>query len=184
MIDQLMDLVRESGQQTVVENPAVPNEQNEAVMQEASSSIFSGLQNVMQTGGPGALKNLFEGVESGDHSHPAVQQVASQTSNNLSEKFGLNSGAAKSIAASLIPVVLAKLMNRSRNADSSSGFSIGNILASLTGGTSQPGVPGGNQQQGSGDIMGNISRMGAKFGLDKDGDGDTDLNDLMRMFGR
>src|SRR5687768_2028929 len=104
MLDQLMELVRESGQQTVVENPAVPNEQNEAVLQEASSSIYSGLQEQLQSGGPGALKTLFEGVESGDNNNPAVQQVANQFSGNIMEKFGLNSGAAKAIAISLIPM--------------------------------------------------------------------------------
>ena len=182
MFDQLLELVRDSGQQAVVENPAVPNEQNEAVMQEASSSLYSGLQNVAQTGGPAALKSLFQGVENGDHSNPAVQQVASQVSGNLTQKFGLNSSTAQSIATSLIPVVLGKLMNRSRNADNSSGFNVGNILGSIFGGGSQPGGPGSQPQ--SGGLMGNLSSMGTKFGLDKDGDGDTDLNDLMRMFGR
>ena len=181
MFDQLMELVRESGQQTVVENPVVPNEHNEAVMQEASSSIFSGLQNTMQTGGPGALKSLFQGVQSGDNDNPAVQQVANQFSGNLMQKFGLDSGAAKSIAISLIPMVLSKLMHRSQNADSSSGFSIGNILGSLMGGGAQP--AGGQPQAAGGGMMGNLSSMGARFGLDKDGDGDTDMKDLMSMFG-
>ena len=180
MFDQLMELVRDSGQQTVVENPDVPNEHNEAVMQEASSSIFSGLQNMMQTGGPGALKSLFQGVQSGDTNHPAVQQVANQFSGNLMQKFGLNSGAAKAIAISLIPMVLSKLMHRSQNADSSSGFSIGNILGSLMGGGSQPSGMGQPQQAGGG----MLSNLGTKFGLDKDGDGDTDMKDLMSMFGR
>lgn len=196
MFDQLMELVRESGQQTVVENPEVPNEHNDAVMQEASSSIYSGLQNMMQTGGPGALKGLFEGVQSGDNNHPAVQQVANQFSGNLMQKFGLGSGAAKSIAISLIPMVLGKLMNRSKGASPDSGFSIGNILGSLMGGSGGGGMLGGmlgglgggqqNQQpqqsNTGGGMMGGLSSMGAKMGLDKDGDGDTDMNDLMAMF--
>lgn len=185
MLDQLMELVRQSGQQTVVENPAVPNQYNEAVMEEASSSIFSGLQNQLQTGGPGALKTLFQGVESGDTNNPAVQQVANQFSGNIMQKFGLDSGAAKALAISLIPMVLSKLMNRSRGADSNSGFSIGNILGSLMGGgAAQPSGFGQPQRQQGGGMMGNLSNMGTKFGLDKDGDGDTDLKDLMSMFGR
>ena len=173
MFDQLMDLVRESGQESVVNNPAVPNEHNEAVMQEASSSIFSGLQNMLQTGGPGALKGLFEGVQSGDQNHPAVQQVANQFSGNLMQKFGLGSGIAKSIAISLIPVVLSKLMGRAQSAgNSNSGFSITNILGSLMGG-GQP------QMAGAG---GGLSGIGNSLGLDRDGDGDTDMKDLMGMF--
>ncbi len=182
-----MELVRENGQQTVVKNPAVPNSQNEAVMQEASSSIFSGMQHMMQTGGPGALKSLFEGVQSGNTNHPAVQQVANDFSGNLMQKFGLDSGAAKALAISLIPMVLGKLMHRTQNAPQGSGFSIGSILGSLMGGGALGGLMGGGQSQQaqaqSGGMMGSLSSMGAKMGLDKDGDGDTDLNDLMSMFG-
>src|SRR5688500_13738706 len=101
MFDQLMELVRESGQQTVVQNPAVPNEQNEAVMQEATTSIQSGLQQVAQTGGAGGLKNLFQGVQNGDNDNPQVQQLTNQFSGNMMQKFGMNAGTAKSLAASL-----------------------------------------------------------------------------------
>jgi hypothetical protein len=185
MLDQLMDFVRESGQQTVVENPAVPNEHNEAVMQEASSSIFSGMQNMLQTQGPGALKSLFEGVQSGDTNRPEVQQVANQFSGNIAEKFGINSNAAKAIAISLIPVVLGKLMHRSQNADSSSGFSIGNILGSLMGGgNNSPQTAGIPQQTSNSGGGGMLSSIGNSLGLDKNGDGQTDLKDLMSMFGR
>src|SRR5690606_7174173 len=90
MLNQLMELVRDSGQQTVVQNPAVPNEQNEAVLQEASSSIYGGMQQLMQTGGAGALKSLFQGAEQGDMQNPAVQQVANQFSGNLTQKFGFD----------------------------------------------------------------------------------------------
>jgi len=188
MINQLMELVRDSGQQTVVENPEVPNEKNEAVMEEASSSIHCGLKDMLQTGGPGALKRLFEGVQSGDNDNPAVQQVANQFSGNLTQKLGIGSGTAKSIAGKLIPAVLGKLMNRSKNAESDSSFSIGNILGSLSGGDGQlegPGQPDGpGQPQGEGGLMGKISNMGTRLGLDKDGDGDTDLKDLLSMFRR
>jgi hypothetical protein len=185
MFDQLMELVRESGQQTVVQNPEVPNEHNEAVLQEATSTIQNSMQDMAQTGGPRALKTLFEGAEAGDTQNPAVQQVANNLSGNLMQKFGLNSGIAKSIAISLIPMVLGKLMGRARGADSNSGFSMGNILGSLLGGGALagmiPGMGGSTQQQGGG---GMLSNMGTKFGLDRDGDGDTDLNDLMSMFRR
>lgn len=186
MFEQLMDLIKQSGQQSVIENPAVPNEHNDAVMQEASSSIFTGLQNMMQTGGPGALKGLFEGVQSGDNNNPAVQQVANHFSGNLMQKFGLDSGAAKALAISLIPMVLGKLMNNSKNAAPGTGFSITNILGSLMGGgaanSSTAGINPGQPQQAGGGMMDTISNLGTKFGLDKDGDGDTDLNDLMAMF--
>jgi hypothetical protein len=186
MFEQLMELVRESGQKTVVENPEVPNEHNEAVMQEATTSIQNGMQQIARTGGPGALKTLFQGVESGDHNNPQMQQLTNNVSGDLMQKLGLNSGIAKTIAISLIPMVLGKLMGRSRGAEQGSGFSMGNILGSLLGGGSLanmiPGMGGGGstQQQSGGGGM--LSNMGSKLGLDRDGDGDTDLQDLMGMF--
>ena len=44
MFDQLSELVKQFGGEAVVNNPAVPNEQNDAVMQEAGGSILSGLK--------------------------------------------------------------------------------------------------------------------------------------------
>ena len=44
MFEQLTQLVQQFGNDAVVRNDAIPNEQNEAVMNEASSSIISGLQ--------------------------------------------------------------------------------------------------------------------------------------------
>ena len=173
-----MDLIRESGQQTVVENPEVPNDQNEAVMQEASSSIAGGVQHLMQHGGPEAVQSLFEGVQQGDTSHPAVQQVSNHFAGNLMQKFGMNSGTAQSIAMSLIPMVLGKLMHRSGGAQGG-GFNIGSILGGLMGGGAAGGPTGGG-----GGMLGGLSSMGAKLGLDKDGDGDVDMNDLGSMFKR
>jgi len=174
-----MEIVRQQGQQAVVANPDVPNEHNEAVMQEASSTITSQMQGMLQQGGPGAIKNLFEGVQSGDPNHPAVQGMANNFAGNIAEKFGINSSAAKALAISLIPMVLSKVMNRAKDPNDS-GFNIGSILGSLMGGNNN--APGQPQQQQGGDLMGQLSNMGTKFGLDKNGDGKTDLSDLMKMF--
>jgi hypothetical protein len=57
------------------------------------------------------------------------------------------------------------------------GFDLGGLIGSLTGGNL-----GGGNQPSSGGLGGNLGSMGAKLGLDKDGDGDVDLNDLTKMF--
>jgi hypothetical protein len=151
------------------------------------------MQGMLQQGGPGAIKNLFEGVQSGDANHPAVQGMANNFAGNIMEKFGINGNAAKAIAVSLIPMVLSKVMSRAKDPNDS-GFDIGGILGSLMGGGGAGGALGGmlggnsnapgqpQQQQQGGDLMGQLSSMGAKFGLDKNGDGKTDLADLMKMF--
>ena len=47
MFEQLTELVKQYGGEAVVNNPAVPNDQNDAVMNEASSSIVDGLKNIL-----------------------------------------------------------------------------------------------------------------------------------------
>lgn len=51
MLEQLSDLVKQYGNEAVVNNSSVPNELNEGVMDEASTSIFSGLQKIISDGG-------------------------------------------------------------------------------------------------------------------------------------
>lgn len=188
MFEELMQIIQQQGQQSVVANPDIPNEHNDAVMQEASSSITSGMTQMLEQGGPGAIKQLFEGVQSGDNSNPQVQSLSNNFAGNIMEKFGINANAAKALAVSLIPVVLSKVMGRAKDPNEP-GFNLGSILGSLMGGGSnatpqqQPQVAGAPAPAGGGmDWMGTLSTMGAKFGLDKNGDGKTDLQDLMKMF--
>lgn len=44
MLENLFNLIKEQGQEVVVNNPAVPNEQNNAVLASATSSVAEGLQ--------------------------------------------------------------------------------------------------------------------------------------------
>jgi ribosome assembly protein YihI (activator of Der GTPase) len=176
MLEQLQQIVQQFSQQAVVENQAVPNEQNQAVMDEAQNTIVNGLQNLAQSG---QLNNLAEQVQAGqavDTNHPAVQQLSGNLAGNLMQKFGLNNGAATGIASSLIPMVLGKILgNKSQGAGA---FDLGGLLSSLGGGAAT-----GQAQSGfaGGGLMDKISNIGAQFGLDKDGDGDVDLNDIKKM---
>ena len=65
MLEQLMDLVREHAQGAVVNNPAIPNEQNEAVMGAATESIASGLQQELASGNTDGVLSLLSGAENG-----------------------------------------------------------------------------------------------------------------------
>jgi hypothetical protein len=56
MFEEIMQLVKKHAQDAVVNNPAVPNENNEAVIQEAGSSIVNELKNLFNSGG---ISNLF-----------------------------------------------------------------------------------------------------------------------------
>ena len=59
MFEQLMDLVKQNSGEAVVNNSAVPNEQNEEVMSAASGSIMDSLKGMMSGGGAANVLNLF-----------------------------------------------------------------------------------------------------------------------------
>lgn len=149
MFDQIMELIQQSGQQSVVNNPDVPNEHNEGVLKEAGRSIMSALGKLTQTGQVNEVLASPEG-------HPAVQEIQGNFATNIIQKFGINPGAAGNIAATLIPTILSAVSGKT------GGLDLQSILQSFGGG--------------------NLSSLGAKFGLDKDKDGDVDLNDVTKMF--
>lgn len=159
MLDQLKDLVQNFGQQAVVENQAVPNEKNEAVMQEAQQNIQDNLQQMAQNG---QLQQLAQDVQSGKDSanHPAVQQMQSSMISNLTQKFGLDNAAASGIASSLIPSLMHKVLGAGSN------FDLNGLLSSF----------------GGGNLKSQINNIGGKLGLDKDNDGDVDMNDIKKLF--
>ena len=175
MLEQLMQLIQQSGQQAVVENNEVPNEYNDAVLNEAQQSITSGLQGLASTGELNALMNTQD--EAQVAAHPAVQNISNNFMGSIMEKFGLNKGTAAMIASAVIPMVLSKMMNKGGGQQSGGGFDLGGLLSSLTGG----GAPQGQASQGGGGLMDSLSNIGAKMGLDKDGDGDVDLSDLSKL---
>lgn len=166
-----MDMVRQSSQQAVVENPEVPNEQNEAVIQETGNSLLNSIKGMIQGGNLGNVMELMQSAQSGNTNAPVVQQLNGNLSNDLAAKFGFSGGTAASIASSVIPAILAKLGSKPGG-----GFDLSAIMGMLNGG-------GGAGSSGGG-FMAQASAMGAKLGLDKDGDGDVDLNDVKGMFGR
>lgn len=182
MIDQLMQLIQQSGQQSVVENNEVPNENNDAILNEAQQSIASGLQGLASTG---ELNTLMGSAQNPQQvaAHPVVQNISNNFMGSIMEKFGLSKGTAATIAASIIPMVMGKMMNKGGGQQGGSGFDLGGLLSSLTGGnaTSQAQGQPQPQQQSGGGIMDTLSNLGAKFGLDKDGDGDVDMSDISKM---
>ncbi len=167
MFEQLTQLVQQYGGNAVVNNSAVPNEHNEAVISETSNSIFSGLQKIASEGGVEQLAGLFNGSSPIDSSNPVVQQITQQVSGNLGEKFGLSSETSSGVAASMIPQILSSLVNKAKDPNDSS-FNISDIISSIS----------GNSGQAS-NIMDTISKYGTQFGLDQNADGKVDVADVM-----
>ena len=111
-VDTNRELAQQFGVDSVVNNAAVPNEKNEAVINEASSSVVSGLQKMVADGDLSQLATLFQGDNAKDTSNPAVQKLTQQLTGNLSEKLGIDSSAAAGVASSIIPKILASLVGK------------------------------------------------------------------------
>ena len=167
MFEQLTQLVQQYGGDAVVNNAAVPNEHNEAVIGETSNSIFAGLQKIASEGGAEQLAGLFNGTSAIDNSNPVVKQITQQLSGSLGEKFGLSSETSSGVAASMIPQILSSLVNKAKDPNDNS-FNISDIISSIS----------GNSGQAS-NIMDTISKYGMQFGLDQNADGKVDVADVM-----
>ncbi len=168
MLDQLMDLLKQQGQSAVIDNPAIPNEQNNQVLGDAGSSIMSGLQGALAGGGLAQVMRLFgnNGSGGGLLDNPIVRNIMNSFTGKLTSDYNMNPSQASQVSSSLIPQVLAGL--RSKVADpNDTSVDINSVMQSLTGGQ-------------AGGI--NFQDMLQKFqgaGGDVDGDGDTDLQDII-----
>lgn len=169
MFEQLTQLVQQYGGSAVTNNTAVPNEHNEAVINETSTSIFAGLQKIASEGGGEQLASLFNGKSPIDSSNPVVQQITQQLSGSLGQKFGLSSETSSGVAASMIPQILSSLVNKAKDPNDSS-FQITDIISSIS----------GNSGQASG-IMETINKYGMQFGLDQNNDGKIDAADAVAL---
>jgi hypothetical protein len=132
MLENLEQLIRDNAQDVIVNNTAVPNEQNENAIQAASSSIFDTLKDQLTSGNAANLAEIFNKGEA-SAANPVVQQASSSLTDKLAA-FGINADTAKNIGAALIPVILGKLANKTNDPNDSS-FNIQDVLGKLAGGS-------------------------------------------------
>jgi hypothetical protein len=157
MLEQLANLVKQFSGDAVVNNPDIPNEHNENVMAEATSSISGGLQNAIAGGGLQNVLGLLTGGGgnggSGIMGNSLVQSMVGSFAGKLLSKYGISPQIAGPLATSLIPKVLNGLISKTNDSNDSS-FNLQGILSSLTG-------QGGQQQAGGGgfDIAGILSSL-------------------------
>ncbi len=139
MLDQIIKLVQQIGKDTVVDNPEVPDEHNQEVMQEATGTITSGLKNVMAGGGFNNILDLFKSGsregKAGLLQNPMVSMMIGHFINKLMGKYNMNRASAGKVANNLIPDVLEGLVSRTTsNAPENDAFDFNDLIGSLTGG--------------------------------------------------
>jgi uncharacterized membrane protein YeaQ/YmgE (transglycosylase-associated protein family) len=204
MLQELFNLVKSAAANSIINNPDVPNEQNNEVVAEATNTVASGLRNVVAGGGVQNLLEMFGNKKTGKTgllSNPLVTMMIGHFANKLMNKYRMGSGQANNVANSLIPSVIESLINKT-NDPNESQFSLDALLNSITGGQSEElfrqaggnqGIDlndllnqfgGGNQQAtGSGGLLDIVTKMaqGAQQQQQKNG---GSLLDLIKGFNR
>jgi len=132
MLKNLLELVKENAGDAIINNPAVPNEKNDAVIQEATNSLFKALKGTAKTQGVNSIKDMFQQGGSNVASSPVANNLSAGVAGDLMKKFGLDKGAANGIVAMLIPIVLSKLVNKTNDPKDNS-FGLDDIIGSLAG---------------------------------------------------
>jgi hypothetical protein len=176
MLDQLLKTLVSQGQQHVIQNPEIPNEYNQQVLGEAGNSIFSGLQGMLANGGLSQIMNLLSGGGSTQQNqaggisslltNPMVQNIIQSFTGKLTEQYNLSPAAAQNVGNSLIPDVLQRFSQQVSDPNDSS-VDFNSVIQSLTGG------------QAGGTNFNDLASRFSNMGGDTDGDGDTDLQDII-----
>ena len=165
MFEQLTQLVQQYGNDAVVKNDAIPNEQNQAVMEEAGGSILSGLKDMAAGGNFGDLAGMLSGKTPIDMNNPVVASLSEKVTGNLGSKFGLSTEAAGGVAEGLIPQILSGLVNKAQDPNQP-GFNVSDLIGAISGGNSSG-------------LMDAVSKYGGQLGLDQDGDGQVGMSDAI-----
>ncbi len=170
MLQELFNLVKQSANDSVINNPDIPNEKNDEVVAEATNTVASGLRNVVAGGGLQSIVSLFNKGGSGKSgllSNPIVSMMIGHFAGKLMSKFNIGGSQANNVASSLIPNSLSNLINKS-NDPADEGFSLEKLLRSITGGKTEEVVEEERTKGNSGfnlqDILSQFSGDGKQAG--------------------
>ena len=184
MLEELFNLVKGSANDSVINNPDVPNEHNDAVVAEATNTVASGLRNMVSGGGLQNILSLFGNNQQGGQqntqsllSNPIVNMMIGHFAGKLMSKFNLGGSQASSVANNLIPSVISNLISKTNDPNNSS-FSIEKLLSSITGGQSNQVA---EEQQAGGNTGFNFQNLISQFsgGGQNGGSGSGGLIDIV-----
>lgn len=168
MLEQLLNMLKEQAGTAIIQNPDIPNERNDEAVADVTSNIAVGLQQALAGGQFNDVLSLLGGRGGDLQNNPLANQLSGNAIESLMNKFNLNQGQAGNVVSNLLPGVLQNLISKT-NDPSDNSIDLQGIFNSLTGG-----------KTGGLDLQGLLGRV-TQGGLDRDGDGDTDLNDIISM---
>ncbi|MDF2381582.1 hypothetical protein JMG10_08920 [Nostoc ellipsosporum NOK] len=205
MLDQIAQLVKQYGEEAVVSNKDVPDEQNNAVMAEATKTVTNGLQNVMAGGGLQNILDMFKGNGqdgqggggiAGLLKNPMVTMMIGHFISKLTTKFNMSPAQASNVANQLIPNVLNDMVTKTASTESSNAaFNIDDLIGSLTGGKNFnlqgmleqfTGGGNGNGDKGGGfdlqDIISKVTQGAQEKKSGKEAEGGGGIADMIQGF--
>lgn len=131
MLDNLINLVKEHAGDAIINNKAIPNENNNKAIETTASSIVEALKGQVSGGNVSDLAGLFSG-KTGGTSGGIMDAITGNVTKNLVSKLGIDNAAASGVAASLIPTVMKSLVKKTNDPNDKS-FDLGGIVNSLGG---------------------------------------------------
>ena len=184
MLEELFNLVKGTATDSVINNPDVPNEQNNEVVAEATNTVASGLRNMVAGGGLQNIISMFTNSQQGGDSksllsNPIVNMMIGHFAGKLMSKFNLGGNQANNVASSLIPNVISGLISKTNDPNNST-FSLEGLLNSITGGKTAEVV---QEQQSGGNSGFNFQDLIGQFTGGSQSGGGSGLMDIVSKLG-
>jgi hypothetical protein len=145
MIDQLIKLVEKNADDAIVNNPAIPNQFNNAAIQDVAQQIFGGLKGQVSNGNYAEVLSMFQGQGKDMASNPLVGQLVSNIVGDFATKFGISRAAAQGAVSTLLPQVLNQLVSKT-NDPNDSDFDLQDMMRNFS----------GNKNLNIGDLLGSV----------------------------
>ena len=158
MLEQIAALVKQFGQDSVVNNPDIDNDVNDEVLADATHTISGGMQNMLAGGGLQDIISMFTGGGAGGNQtnaaksggigsllkNPIVMMMVGHFVSKLISKYKMSPEKANSVSSALIPNVLTDLVSRTKDTSpENDSFDLNNLIGSLTGGNVPTAEAGG-----------------------------------------
>ena len=114
MIENLTQLVRENSTDAIIANPAMPNEFNNAAIEQVSQTIIDSLRCQIIGGQLKEVLSIFE-KKSQLRTHIVLHDLNNCVINDLISKFGISYKSAADVAAKILFPVIDKLIKRTND---------------------------------------------------------------------
>jgi hypothetical protein len=114
MLDQLLKLVEQNAQQSILQNRAIPDQLNNAAIKEVTNQIFNGIKGEVTQGHMDQVISLFQSGVSKQQS-PVLTAIVDNVTRNLASKFNLDASVARSVADQIVPQVMAQVIKKTND---------------------------------------------------------------------